>query len=201
MLKPLLCLAALFLTIAAAPAPSSNPAPAGPPAPAPADKENLIYMDVGNAQETYGRVVIRLRPDLAPKHVERIKILTRRGFYDGLTFHRVIPSFMAQTGDPKGTGEGGSDLPNLEPEFTATPHYRGVVSMARAEAPNSANSQFFIMLNDKAALNNQYTVWGEVIGGMKFMDRIKKGDPDNDGAVPAPADRIIRMRVAADVKE
>jgi peptidylprolyl isomerase len=201
MLKPLLYLAALFLTLAAAPVPAGNPSPAAPAAPAPEDRENLIYLDVGNAHETYGRVVIKLRPDLAPKHVERIKILARRGFYDGLIFHRVIPGFMAQTGDPKGTGEGHSDLPDLEPEFTATPHYRGIVSMARSQASNSANSQFFIMLNDKASLNNQYTVLGEVINGIKFMDRIKKGDPDNDGAVEPPADRIIRMRVAADVKE
>src|SRR5262249_54006464 len=153
-------------------------------------KENLIYLDVGNAAgETYGRVVIKLRPDLAPKHVERIKALVRRGFYDGVPFHRVVPGFMAQTGDPTGTGTGHSDLPDLDPEFPDTPHYRGVVSMARAEAENSANSQFFIMLNDKPQLNSQYTVWGEVIAGIKYLDRIKKGDPDNDGAVEAPPDR------------
>ena len=199
MLKLLLCLAVLGLGLAAAPPPVPQPAAAPPTAME--DKENLIYLDVGNAKEAYGRVVIRLRPDLAPKHVERIKTLARRGFYDGVPFHRVIPGFMAQTGDPTGTGNGHSDLPDLTPEFTDTPHYRGVVSMARAEAENSANSQFFIMLNDKSQLNNQYTVWGEVVGGMKFMDRIKKGDPDDNGAVQAPPDKIIRMRVAADVKE
>ena len=137
--KPVLCLLALVFALAAAPAPKA-PAPAQGPPPPPVDKENLIYMDVGSRTETYGRVVIKLRPDLAPKHVERIKTLTRRGFYDGVAFHRGDPGFMAQTGDPPGTGAGHSDLPDLEPEFTETPHYRGMVSMARAEAENSANS-------------------------------------------------------------
>lgn len=196
MLKPLLCLAAFLFAVAAAPSPEAPPA--APPAPAADDPENLVYLDVGNATETYGRVVIKLRPDLAPNHVERIKTLARRGFYDGAPFHRVIPGFMAQTGDPTGTGTGQSDLPDLEPEFNAAPHYRGMVSMARASAENSANSQFFIMLNDRKMLDGQYTVWGEVIGGMKFMDRIKKGDPEADGAVAPPPDRIVRMRVAAD---
>jgi cyclophilin family peptidyl-prolyl cis-trans isomerase len=198
MLKPMACLAALLFALAAAPAPQ---APAAAAAAAPEDKEDLIYMDVGSRTETYGRVIIKLRPDLAPKHVERIKTLTRRGFYDGAPFHRVVPGFMAQTGDPTGTGTGHSDLPDLEPEFTPTPHYRGTVSMARAEALNSANSQFFIMLNDRPELDMNYTVWGEVVGGMKFIDQIKKGDPERDGAVEPPPDRIIRMRVAADVKE
>ena len=201
MLKPFLCLAALLFAMAASPPPPEPAIPAAPPAPVAEDRENLIYLDVGSATETYGRVVIKLRPDWAPHHVERIKVLARRGFYDGSVFHRVIPGFMAQTGDPTGTGAGHSDLPDLEPEFNAAPHYRGMVSMARAEAQNSANSQFFIMLNDRQMLDGQYTVWGEVVGGMKFMDRIKKGDPDADGAVAPPPDRIIRMRVAADVKE
>jgi len=164
------------------------------------DPENTIYMDVGSKTQTYGRVVIRLRPDLAPKHCERIKTLARMGFYNGVPFHRVIPSFMAQTGDPTGTGTGHSDLPNLEPEFTDAPHYRGMVSMARAEDVGSANSQFFIMLNDKADLDGKYTVFGEVVAGMKFIDQIKKGDPDEDGTVAPPADRIVKMQVAADVK-
>ena len=163
------------------------------------DPENTIYLDVGNAKETYGRIVIKLRPDLAPNHVARIKELTRQNFYDGIYFHRVIAGFMAQTGDPRGTGEGGSKLPNLKAEFTDTPHYRGVVSMARAEGEDSANSQFFIMLNDNMDLNGRYTVWGEVVSGIQYVDRIKLGDPKNNGAVTNP-DRIVRMRVAADVK-
>ena len=163
------------------------------------DLENTIYMDVGNAKETYGRVVIKLRPDLAPNHVARIKELTRQNFYDGLYFHRVIAGFMAQTGDPRGTGEGGSKLPNLKAEFTDTPHYRGILSMARAQDENSANSQFFIMLNDNMDLNGRYTVWGEVVSGIQFVDRIKLGDQKRNGEVTNP-DRIVRMRVAADVK-
>jgi peptidylprolyl isomerase len=194
-LKPLLGALALLTLVAAAPAPAPTPPAAETP-----DPENLIYMDVGSATATYGRVVIKLRPDLAPKHCERIKILTRRGFYDGVPFHRVIPGFMAQTGDPTGTGAGHSDLPDLEPEFTEARHYRGVVSMARGEAPNSANSQFFVMLNDQPRIDGQYTIFGEVIAGMKFMDQVKKGDPDADGAVEKPFDRIVHMRVAADVK-
>lgn len=177
-----------------------NPEPAKAPAIAALDPENVLYLDVGSPTRTYGRVIIKMRPDLAPKHCERIKALVRRSFYDGVPFHRVIAGFMAQTGDRTGTGAGRSDLPDLEPEFTDTPHYRGIVSMARAEAENSANSQFFIMLNDKPQLNKQYTVWGEVVGGMKFMDQIKKGDAEGDGAVAAPPDRIVKMRVAADVK-
>jgi len=200
MMKPVLCLLALLFAMAAAPEPPAAPATVPAP-PAAEDKENVIYLEVGNATQTYGRVVIKLRPDLAPHHCERIKILARRGFFNGVPFHRVIPGFMAQTGDPTGTGAGHSDLPDLEPEFNATPHYRGMVSMARAGAENSANSQFFIMLNDNKILDEKYTVWGEVIGGMKFVDQIKKGDADADGAVAPPFDKIIRMRVAADVKD
>src|SRR5262249_26648158 len=149
---------------------------------------------------TYGRVVIKLRPDLAPNHVERFKELSREAFYDGVVFHRVIPGFMAQTGDPTGTGSGGSDKANLKAEFSRAPHRRGVVSTARTANPNSANSQFFIMLDDNSHLDGQYTVWGEVIEGMDFIDRIKKGDERRNGQVTDP-DRIVQMRVAADVTE
>jgi len=158
------------------------------------DLENMIYMDLDG-----GRVVIKLRPDLAPNHVARIKELTREGFYDGVVFHRVIDGFMAQTGDPTGTGRGGSGQ-NLDAEFTLTPHTRGVVSMARAQSPNSADSQFFIVFEDSNFLDGQYTVWGEVVEGMEFVDAIKKGDPNDNGMVDNP-DKIIRMQVAADVEE
>jgi peptidylprolyl isomerase len=138
-----------------------------------------------------GRVVIRLRPDLAPKHVEQIKTLAAQGFYDGVVFHRVIPGFMAQTGDPTGTGMGGSDLPDLPAEFTDTNFARGVVGMARAQDPNSANSQFFIMFDEGAFLNGQYTVWGEVVEGMDVVDRINPGEP------PASPDTIVSMRLGS----
>ncbi|HLT78400.1 MAG TPA: peptidylprolyl isomerase [Ferrovibrio sp.] len=144
-----------------------------------------------------GRVVIAMRPDLAPRHVARIKELTRKGFYDGVVFHRVIRGFMAQTGDPTGTGTGGSGQ-KLDAEFSSEPHRRGTVSMARAGSPNSADSQFFICFADAPHLNGQYTVWGQVISGMEAVDRIKKGAPGS-GVVENP-DKIIRMRVAADVK-
>ena len=151
------------------------------------DPENTLIIET-----TKGRVVIELRPDLAPKHVERIKQLAREGFYDGIAFHRVIDGFMAQTGCPKGTGTGGSSYPNLKAEFNAEPHVRGVCSMARAQNPNSANSQFFICFDDAPFLDRQYTVWGKVIEGMEFVDKIKRGEP-----VPDP-DRIEKMQVAAD---
>ena len=151
------------------------------------DPQNTLYLDLKD-----GRVVIRLRPDIAPNHVERIKKLTRAGFYDGQIFHRVIDGFMAQTGDPTGTGMGGSDEPDLAGEFTATPFKRGTLGMARAASPNSANSQFFIMFADGDWLNRQYTVWGEVVEGMEFVDKIAKGEP------PANPDKIIKMTVAAD---
>lgn len=156
------------------------------------DLENTIYLDLKD-----GRVTIRLRPDLAPNHVKRIKELTRKGFYDGVVFHRVIRGFMAQTGDPTGTGTGGSGQ-KLDAEFSSEPHRRGTVSMARAGSPNSADSQFFICFADAPHLNGQYTVWGQVISGMEAVDRIKKGAPGS-GVVENP-DKIIRMRVAADVK-
>jgi peptidylprolyl isomerase len=151
------------------------------------DPENTLYMDLPQ-----GRVVIKLRPDLAPKHVARVKELTREGFYDGIVFHRVIDGFMAQSGDPTGTGTGGSDKPDLMAEFTDTPYVRGVIGAARTSDPNSANSQFFIMFDEVPSLNGQYTVWGEVVEGMEFVDQIKRGEP------PANPDKIERMQVAAD---
>jgi peptidylprolyl isomerase len=153
------------------------------------DPENTLVMDT-----TQGKVVIALRPDLAPKHVDRIKTLAREGFYDGIVFHRVIDGFMAQTGCPHGTGTGGSKLGNLEAEFNAEPHVRGVCSMARAQNPNSANSQFFICFDDARFLDKQYTVWGKVIEGMDNVDKIKRGEP-----VQNP-DKIKSLKVAADVK-
>jgi cyclophilin family peptidyl-prolyl cis-trans isomerase len=143
-----------------------------------------------------GPVVIELRPDLAPKHVERIRQLSERGFYDGVPFHRVIPGFMAQTGDPTGTGSGGSDLPDLKAEFSSEKHVRGTVSMARTNNPNSANSQFFICFGDAPWLDRQYTVWGKVVSGMEHVDAIKKGGEHNNGAIAGAPDRVLKMRVA-----
>lgn len=161
---------------------------------APADPQNTIHVDTKD-----GRITIRLKPDLAPKHVVQIKTLTKRGFYNGVAFHRVIPGFMAQTGDPKGDGTGGSDLPNIPAEFSSTPFKRGTVGMARANDPNSANSQFFIMLADGSFLNGQYTVIGEVVSGMDVVDKIKKGEQSNNGAVKSP-DKIVKMQLAAEAK-
>ncbi len=158
------------------------------------DPENTIYLDLAD-----GRVVIQLRPDLAPNHVTRIKELTRQGFYNGLTFHRVIPGFMAQTGDPVGDGTGGSGQ-KLKAEFNKSPHVRGTVSMARAASPDSADSQFFICFDDASYLDGQYTVWGHVVSGMEFVDKIKPGSRLNNGKVDNPS-KIIKMQVAADVKE
>ncbi|MBO0902380.1 peptidylprolyl isomerase [Jiella sonneratiae] len=141
-----------------------------------------------------GTVVIKLRPDIAPGHVARVKELAREGFYDGVVFHRVIDGFMAQTGDPTGTGAGGSDKPDLKAEFSDTPHKRGTVSAARTANPNSANSQFFICFEDAPWLNKQYSVWGEVIEGMENVDQIKRGEPVRD------PDQIKTMRVAADLE-
>ena len=151
------------------------------------DPENTLVLET-----TKGRVVIALRPDLAPGHVERIKTLARQGFYDGVPFHRVIEGFMAQTGDPTGTGTGGSDLPDLKAEFNAEPHVRGICSMARTNQPNSANSQFFICFDDARFLDKQYTVWGQVVEGMDNVDQIKRGEPVRD------PDRIVSMRVMTD---
>jgi peptidylprolyl isomerase len=156
-----------------------------------ADMENTLYMDV-----PFGRVEITMRPDLAPNHCAQIKALARRGFYDGVPFHRVIEGFMAQTGDPTGTGGGGSGN-KLRAEFSSDKHVRGTVSMARTSDPNSADSQFFIMFAPAPSLDGQYTIWGEVTAGMDFIDKIKKGDPARNGSVASP-DRIIKMQVAAD---
>jgi len=159
-----------------------------------ADPENLLYLDLKD-----GRVVIEMLPQIAPKHVARIKELTRKHFYDGVVFHRVIDGFMAQGGDPTGTGAGGSGV-NIPAEFSSEPFVRGTVGMARARDPNSADSQFFICFAPAPFLNDKYTVWGRVIEGMEYVDRIKKGDSERNGAVANP-DKIIRMRVAADVKQ
>ena len=153
------------------------------------DPENTLVIET-----TKGRVVIAMRPDLAPKHVTHIKSLAREGFYDGIVFHRVIDGFMAQTGCPSGTGTGGSKLPNLKAEFNAEPHVRGVCSMARSSSPDSANSQFFICFGDAGFLDKQYTVWGKVTEGMENVDKIKKGEPVRD------PDKMVSMKVAADVK-
>nr|WP_321444546.1 peptidylprolyl isomerase [uncultured Cohaesibacter sp.] len=152
------------------------------------DPENTLIMET-----TKGKVVIALRPDLAPAHCERLKELSREKFYDGIVFHRVIDGFMAQVGCPHGTGTGGSDKPDLKAEFSTTEHVRGSCSMARAMNPNSANSQFFICFDRAPWLDNQYTYWGDVIEGMENIDEIKRGEPVQD------PDSIISMRVAADV--
>lgn len=180
-------LVALPFVLAAAFAQAQAPAPR-------LDPENTVYLDTKD-----GRIVIRLRPDLAPKHVAQIRTLVKRGFYNGIVFHRVIPGFMAQTGDPTGTGTGKSDLANLPAEFTVEPFKRGTLGMARASDPNSANSQFFIMFGDGAFLNGQYTVFGEVVQGMDVVDKIKKGDVNANGKVTAP-DKIVRMTMMADAK-
>jgi peptidylprolyl isomerase len=155
--------------------------------------ENVVYMKLKD-----GMVVIELFPDKAPKHVEQIKRLIRQGFYDNLAFHRVIDGFMAQGGDPRGDGTGGSGK-NIPAEFSNTPHKRGILSMARAQDPNSADSQFFIVLKDSPFLDGQYTVFGRVISGMEFVDKIKKGSPMKNGSVINP-DKIISMAVASDVE-
>lgn len=150
------------------------------------DPENTLILEI-----THGQVVIELKPEIAPNHCARIKELAREGFYDGIVFHRVIDGFMAQTGDPTGTGTGGSGK-NLAAEFNDMPHVRGTVSMARAQAPNSADSQFFICFDDATFLDGQYTAWGQVIEGMEHVDKIKRGEPVRD------PDQIVSMRVAAD---
>jgi peptidylprolyl isomerase len=150
-----------------------------------ADDTLTLSLDSG------GDVVIKLRPDLAPGHVERITSLAREGFYDGVVFHRVIPGFMAQGGDPTGTGMGGSELPDLKAEFNAEPHVRGVCSMARAQNPNSANSQFFICFDDATFLDKQYTVWGQVTEGTEHVDALPKGEP------PAKPGKIVKATVSA----
>ena len=155
--------------------------------------ENRLHLELKD-----GIVIIELFPDLAPNHVERIKKLARMGFYDNTPIHRVIDGFMAQMGDPTGTGSGGSDFPDLKAEFNNEPHVRGILSMARTPDPDSANSQFFIMFDSSPSLDGQYTVWGKVIEGMEFVDKIKKGDGMN-GIVDDP-DYIVSLKVAADIK-
>jgi peptidylprolyl isomerase len=157
---------------------------------APADRENLLYIELD-----YGRVVVQLRPDIAPRHVARVKELARAGFYDGIVFHRVIEGFMAQTGDPTGTGTGGSGKGNVQAEFSRVPFERGIVGAARSQSPNSADSQFFIMFRRGASLDGQYTVWGQVISGIEHVDRIRRGEP------PRNPDRMRTVRVAADVRD
>jgi cyclophilin family peptidyl-prolyl cis-trans isomerase len=181
----------MMLGLFAGAAIAAKPAPPPPPdttVPPPAEPQNIWYLDLS----TGGRVAIQLRPDKAPNSVERIKTLTRRHFYDGLTFHRVIDGFMAQGGDPKGTGEGGSDLPDLAPEFNDLPHVRGVVSMARTDDPNTANSQFFIILQPTLRLDGKYTAIGRVISGMAYVDAIERGEP------PANPSKIIHATMGAD---
>ena len=142
-----------------------------------------------------GPVKIKLRPDLAPNHVERVKELAGQGFYDGVVFHRVIPGFMAQTGDPTGTGSGGSDLPDLKAEFSGEKHTKGTVSAARSANPNSANSQFYICFDDAPWLDKQYSVWGQVVEGMDNVDKIKKGGEHNNGTISGEPDKILKARI------
>lgn len=158
------------------------------------DAENTLVLKLKD-----GDVLIKLRPDLAPNHVARIKELARKGFYNGIVFHRVIEGFMAQAGDPTGTGEGGSDLPDLKAEFTPTPYQRGTLGAARTSEPNTANSQWFITFAPTPSLNGKYTVFGEVVSGMKAVDKIKRGQGQM-GLVPKPADKILSLKVAADIK-
>ena len=158
------------------------------------DAENILYIDLKQ-----GRVVIEMLPKIAPNHVNRIKTLARQKFYDGVVFHRVIDGFMTQTGDPTGTGMGGSKLPDLKAEFSDEPHIRGAVSMARASNPNSGNSQFFIVTKDSRFLDTQYTVWGRVIKGMEYVDQIKKGE-SGSGKITNP-DAMIKVRVSSDAEK
>lgn len=192
---------------APAPAPAPTPAPeaaaatpAAPAAPARRTVPTIAPAEIANNPQdmlaldlsTGGRVVIQLRPDAAPQNVERIKTLTRQGFYNGLSFHRVIEGFMAQGGDPLGTGMGGSRLPDLPAEFNTLPHVRGTLSMARSQSPNSANSQFFIMLLPRLTLDGNYTAIGRVVSGMQFVDAIPRGEP------PAQPARIVQASIVAD---
>ena len=154
------------------------------------DPDNVLLLDLSNG----GRVAIRLMPQWAPHHVERVKTLAKEGFYNGQIFHRVIDGFMAQTGDPTGTGQGGSPLPDLEAEFNSMPHLRGTVSMARTNEPNSANSQFFIVFYPRFALDRKYTVFGRVIAGMNYADTIERGEP------PANPTKIVQASIASDNK-
>jgi cyclophilin family peptidyl-prolyl cis-trans isomerase len=167
--------------------PALVPAPVVAPVP-PVTPDNVLVLQIS----TGGYVRIQLRPDRAPGHIVRIKTLTRAGFYDGVRFHRVIEGFMAQTGDPKGTGEGGSPLPDLKAEFNDLPHLRGTVSMARTDKPDSANSQFFIVFSPSLKLDGKYTVFGRVLGGMQFVDAIERGEP------PANPSTVVKAWIEAD---
>jgi peptidylprolyl isomerase len=158
------------------------------------DSDNTVILTT-----KHGKVVMRLRPDWAPKHVAQIKSLVKSKFYDGIVFHRVIPGFMAQTGDPTGAGTGGSTLPNLPAEFNSTHFTRGILGMARSEDPDSANSQFFITTADAGFLDGKYTAFGEVVSGMDVVDKIKAGTQDNNGMVANP-DKIVTMRMAPEAK-
>ncbi|MCA1661281.1 MAG: peptidylprolyl isomerase [Novosphingobium sp.] len=197
---PVLAAAVLGLALTSSPAfAQSKKQPLVPP-PAPLDMtihvdvnhqpENVLILDLSNG----GRVAIRLKPDWAPGHVERVKTLAAQGFYNGVIFHRVIEGFMAQTGDPTGTGQGGSPLPDLKAEFNRAPHLRGVVSMARTNEPDSANSQFFIMFYPRFALDNKYTAFGRVISGMEHVDAIQRGEP------PQSPTRIVQASLASENK-
>lgn len=179
---------ALGAAAAQAPAPARPTPTAVPAAPPPLTAENSWHLDLS----TGGRVTIQLRPDAAPSHVERIRTLTRQGFYNGLAFHRVVDGFMAQAGDPEGSGRGGSPLPDLAAEFNTLPHVRGTAAMARSQDLNSANSQFYIMFSPGFALDNNYTVIGRVVAGMAFVDAIARGQP------PANPTRIVRASIGAD---
>jgi len=195
MTSRLLAILVMVLTLASVPAEAKKQA-ADLPKPLPTminpdpsvDPGNVLLLDLSNG----GRVAIRLVPEWAPNHVERIKTLVREGFYNGIVFHRVIDGFMAQTGDPKGTGAGGSSYPDLKAEFNPMPHVRGTVSMARTDQPDTANSQFFIVFYPQFALDRKYTVFGRVIGGMDVADRIERGEP------PANPTKIIQASLAAD---
>ena len=199
MLKNILSAAALAVLVAT---PSLAQDEEAAPAPRPAsayatidynlqdDRDNILFLDLSNGK----RVAIRLMPDWAPQHVERIKTLARQGFYDGVIFHRVIEGFMAQTGDPTGTGQGGSELPDLQAEFNPMPHVRGTVSMARAQAEDSANSQFFIVFYPRFSLDKKYTNFGRVIAGMDAVDEIHRGEPPRDPT------RIVQASIASDNK-
>lgn len=184
-LKKIAALAASLLIACGAAQAQLSPAYSPPP---PLQPENAWHLDLS----TGGRVTIQLRPDVAPAHVERIRTLTRQGFYNGVVFHRVIEGFMAQSGDPTGTGTGGSPLPDLTAEFNPLPHLRGSVAMARAQQPNSANSQFYIMLGPRFSLDGQYTVFGRVVAGMNFVDLIERGEP------PANPSRVVRASIGSD---
>jgi cyclophilin family peptidyl-prolyl cis-trans isomerase len=198
MRSPVLASLALGLSLIAAPLAAKDKPVAAAPEPAlalvnaslTADPDNVLLLDLSNG----GRVAIRLMPQWAPAHVERIKTLARSGFYNGVVFHRVIDGFMAQTGDPTGTGQGGSPLPDLKAEFNKAPHLRGTVSMARTNEPDSANSQFFIMFYPRFALDNRYTNLGRVIAGMDYVDAIQRGEP------PENPTRIVQASIAADNK-